>query len=49
MADAWAEGAGEEDISMGESVAVMTMGMVTISATSIGPEVETGAPPVTNV
>jgi hypothetical protein len=51
MADARVEEAGEEeeDVTMGESAMAMTTAMVTITATSIEPEVETGAPAVANV
>jgi len=51
MADAREEEAGEEDITMGQSATVTTTTKATvmITATSIEPEVEMGAPAATNV
>ena len=49
LADARVEVAGEEDITLGESATATTTAMVTITATSIEPAVETGAPAAANV
>jgi hypothetical protein len=48
MADARAEEVGEDDITMGESSVATTTATVTITGTSIEPEVEMGAPAAPN-